>query len=107
MKVWTIIGSILIAAAVALGYFFKFDNAVLVQIGVGAFGLASLILGAVKAAKEKSVALWKVILTSALAVAGGVVLCVGGAAESVIAQIAGAVLALISIIVGIVFAKAK
>ena len=39
MKKWGIIGAIAFLAAVAVGYFCNFDGAIIIEIGVAAFGL--------------------------------------------------------------------
>lgn len=104
-NVFGIIGALLFAAAVAVGYFCDFNGDVIVEIGLAAFALTSLIVGAIKAGKEKNLATWKTVVIIALAVIGGVLCCIGGLAQNIFASISGAVLALLAVIFGLVFAK--
>ena len=53
-KTYAIIGAILFIAAVVVGKIAGFDAAVPVSIGLGAFGFAALVAGAVKGSKEKN-----------------------------------------------------
>ena len=105
MKTFGIIGAILFAVSVALGYFVDFKGDILVQIALDAFALALVIIGAVKKAKDEGKFSWKIIVCIALAVIGGVLCAIGGLADSIFGAIAGAVLALLGIIFGIINAK--
>ena len=105
MKVFGIIGAICFAVAVAIGYFANFTGDALIQIALSAFGLASLIVGAVKKAKDEGKFSWKIIVVIVLAVIGGVLCAIGGLADSIFATISGAVIALLAIIFGIINAK--
>ena len=107
MKTFGIIGAIVFAISVALGYFINFDGDVIVQVALDAFALALVIIGAVKKAKEEGKFSWKIIVCIVLAVIGGVLCAIGGASESIFGAIAGAVIALIGIILGIVNIKKK
>lgn len=62
MKTWGIIGALFFAAAVTVGYFCNFDGAIIIEIGAAAFGLCSLIIGAIKSGKTKNVKTWKTVL---------------------------------------------
>lgn len=104
-KVFAIIGAICFAVAIGLGYFADFPGDSLVAIAVAAFGLAALIVGAIKTAKEKEKFTWKTIVCIVLAVIGGVLCCIGGLAENIFATIAGAVIALLTVIFGVLYAK--
>ena len=105
MKTFGIIGAIVFALSVALGYFIDFPGDTIVQIGLDAFALALVIIGAVKKAKDEGKFSWKIIVCIALAVIGGVLCAVGGLADNIFTAIAGAVLALLGIIFGIINAK--
>lgn len=105
MKTFGIIGAILFAVSVALGYFFEFNGDTLVQIALDAFALALVIIGAVKKAKTEGKFSWKIVVCIILAVIGGVLCAIGGLADSIFGAIAGAVLALLGIIFGIINAK--
>ena len=107
MKSFGIIGAIVFAISVALGYFLDFKGDVIVQIALDAFALTLVIIGAVKDAKDKGKFSWKMIACVVLAVIGGVFCAIGGASESIFGAIAGAVIALIGIILGIVNSKNK
>lgn len=105
MKVFGIIGAICFAIAVAIGWFADFTGDTIIQIALSAFGLASLVIGAVKKAKDEGKFSWKIIVVIILAIIGGVLCAVGGLADSIFATISGAVIALLAIIFGIINAK--
>lgn len=105
MKTFGIIGAICFAVAVAIGYFADFAGDALVQIALSAFGIAVLVIGNVKKAKEEGKFTWKTIVCIVIAIVGGILCAVGGLAESIFSTIAGAVVALLAIIFGIISAK--
>lgn len=105
MKKWGIIGALIIAAAVAIGYFYDFPAENIVEIGVGAFGLCAMIIGAVQDAKAKQLKTWPVFVCIIFAILGGVFCCIGGLTNTIFAEIAGAMLALLAVIFGIFFEK--
>ena len=108
MKKWGIIGAIAFLAAVAVGYFCNFDGAIIIEIGAAAFGLCSLIIGAIKSGKTKNVKTWETVLIICFAVIGGVLCCIGGLSQNIFAEISGAALALLAVIFGMIYAhKAK
>ena len=108
MKKWGIIGAIAFLAAVAVGYFCNFDGAIIIEIGVAAFGLCGLVIGAIKSGKTKNVKTWKTVLIICFAVIGGVLCCIGGLSQNIFAEISGAALALLAVIFGMIYAhKAK
>ena len=107
MKTWGIIGAIAFLVAVAVGFFCEVDAAVIIEIGAAAFGLCSLIIGAIKSGKTKNVKTWKTVLVICFAVIGGVLCCIGGLNQSIFAEISGAALALLAVIFGVIFAKTK
>ena len=98
MKKWGIIGAIAFLAAVAVGFFCKFDAAVIIEIGVAAFGFTAIVTSAVSYAKKNNI---KII---ALAAIGGVLCCIGGLNQSIFAEISGAALALLAVIFGLIYA---
>lgn len=106
-NIWGIIGAIFFVAAVFIGYFAKFDNAVIVEIAVAAFGLTALIIGAVKSGKEKKLRTWQTVAIIVFAVIGGVLCCIGGLAQNIFAELAGAALALLAVIFGVILAQKK
>ena len=101
MKTFGIIGAVCFAVAVAIGYFGNFNGDMYVQIALSAFGLASLIIGNYKKAKEEGKFGWKFVVSVIVAVVGGVLCAIGGLADSIFATISGAVLALLAIIFGL------
>ena len=108
MKKWGIIGAIAFLAAVAVGYFCNFDGSIIIEIGVAAFGLCGLVIGAIKSGKTKNVKTWKTVLIICFAVIGGVLCCIGGLSQNIFAEISGAALALLAVIFGMIYAhKAK
>ena len=106
-KVLGIIGAVLFAASVALGCFCSFPYADIVAIGAAAFGLTALIVAAVKKAKDENRFSWKTIVVIVGAVAGGVLICLGGLQSNIFEAICGAVIVLVDIIFGIVGLKLK
>ncbi len=104
-KTFGIIGAICFAVAVAIGYFADFKGDALVQIALSAFGLASLVMGNIKKAKDEGKFSWKTVACIIFAVIGGVLCAVGGLADSIFATITGAVVALLAIIFGLFNAK--
>ena len=62
-------------------------------------------MAAVKGAKERKIEGWKTAVIICLAVIGGVLCCIGGLSQNVFAEISGAVLALLAVIFGLLYAK--
>ena len=104
-KTFGIIGALLFVAAVAIGYFAKFDNADILQITLAAFGFATIVIGAVSNAKAKNVATWKIVLIVLFGSAAGILCAIGGLSQDVFKEIAGVVLALLTVIFGMLFDK--
>lgn len=102
-----IVGAVCFAVAIGLGYFVSFPADTIVEIAVAAFGLALVIAGAVKNAKDSGSFTWKTVVCIVLAVVGGVLCCIGGLAQNIFATISGAVLALLTIIFGVLYASKK
>ena len=105
MKKWGIIGAVAFLAAVAAGFFCKFDAAVIIEIGVAAFGFTAIVTSAVSYAKKSNIKIWATVLIIALAAIGGVLCCIGGLNQSIFAEISGAALALLAVIFGIIYAN--
>ena len=103
MKKWGIIGAVAFLAAVAVGFFCKFDAAVIIEIGVAAFGFTAIVTSAVSYAKKNN-KIWATVLIIALAAIGGVLCCIGGLNQSIFAEISGAALALLAVIFGMIYA---
>ena len=104
MKKWGIIGAVAFLAAVAVGFFCKFDAAVIIEIGVAAFGFTAIVTSAVSYAKKNNIKIWATVLIIALAAIGGVLCCIGGLNQSIFAEISGAALALLAVIFGLIYA---
>ena len=95
-------------AAVAVGFFCKFDAAVVIEIGVAAFGFTSIVSSAVSYAKKNNIKTWATVFIIVLAAIGGVLCCIGGLSQNIFAELAGAALALLAVIFGMIYAhKAK
>ena len=105
MKKWGIIGALAFFAAVAVGYFCKFDAAVIIEIGVAAFGFTAIVSSAVSYAKKSNIKTWATVLIIVLAAIGGVLCCIGGLSQNIFAEISGATLALLAVIFGALFSK--
>ena len=105
MKKWGIIGAVAFAAAVAVGYFCRFDSAIIIELGLAAFGFTAIVTNAVSYGKKNNVKTWITVVIIVLASIGGVLCCVGGLAQNIFSELAGAVLALLAVIFGMLFAK--
>ena len=106
-KVLKIIGAVLFVAAVVVGCFCSFAGAKVVEIALAAFGLASLVVATVKEAKEAGTFSWKTVLVIVLAVIGGALCGVGGFQANNFEIIAGAVVAIVGIIFGVLAVDKK
>lgn len=104
-KVWKIIGLILMVAAVIFGYFADFPGSTVVELAVLAFGLTACIIATGKEAKEKGKFTWKTVVTIVLAVVAGVLCCIGGLAQNIFAEVSAAVLAVLTLIFGLLYNK--
>lgn len=100
-KVFAIIGAVLFAVGVGIGFFGNFPLADAVAIAVDSFGLAALIVATVKKAKDEGRFNWMTIVVIVLSVVSGVLLCLGDLQSNIIETIGGAVIALLTIIFGI------
>lgn len=100
-KFFGVIGALLMVAAVCIAEFCTLKTADVIEIALAAFGLASIIIGVINKAKKESTFSWKTVVVIVLAVVAGVLCCIGGLNQSIFAEIAGAVLALLTIILGI------
>lgn len=101
-RILSVIGAVCFAVAVAVGCFADFSAGTLVEIAVAVFGAAALVLGAVRKSKENGSFSWKTVVCIVLACTGGIMCCVGGAAQSLFATISGAVAALVAVVFGVV-----
>lgn len=105
MKKWGIIGAVCFAVAVAFGFFFKFDAAIVIQLALAAFGFTAIVISAVDYAKKNNIKTWVTVVIIVLAAIGGVLCCIGGLNQNIFAEISGAALALLAVIFGIIYAK--
>ena len=105
MKKWGIIGAVFFAAAVAFGYFFKFDGAIIIALGSAAFGFTSIVIGAINYGKEHNIKTWVTTVIIVLSAIGGVLCCIGGLSQNIFEQISGAALALLAVIFGLIYSK--
>lgn len=106
-KIIAVTGALLFAAAVAAGNFAQAEASAVIEIALASFGLCAVVISAVKQAREKNAFSWKTVVVIALAVAGGVLCCIGGLQQTVFKEISGLVLALLSVIFGLVFDSKK
>lgn len=106
-KIIAVIGALLFAAAVAAGNFAQAEASAVIEIALASFGLCAVIISAVKQAREKNAFSWKTVVIIALAAIGGVLCCIGGLQQTVFKEISGLVLALLSVILGLVFDSKK
>lgn len=105
MKKWGIIGALAFLTAVTFGYFFKFDAAVIIKIGLAAFGFTAIVCSAVDYAKKSNIKTWVTVSIIVFAAIGGVLCCIGGLNQNIFKEISGAAFALLAVIFGIIYAK--
>lgn len=106
-KIIAVIGALLFAAAVVVGNFVQAEAAVVIEIALASFALCAVVISAVKQAKERNAFSWKTVVVIALAVIGGVLCSIGGLQQAIFKEISGLVLALLSVIFGLVFDSKK
>lgn len=107
MKKWGIVGALLFVAACVVGFIFNFDGSDIVALGLAAFGVASTVIAFVKKHKEEGTPVWQISVVTVLALGAGVLICIGGLADNIFAAVSGAVLALMTIIFGLLYDKKK
>lgn len=105
MNKWGVLGCLCFVAAVIVAYFLKIESAVVIELGLAAFGLTAIVINAIKSGKQKTKSTWQIIIVIVLACVGGVLICIGGLAQNIFAELSGAVLALLAVIFGLVFKK--
>jgi len=106
-KIFGIIGMVCFAVAVGLGYFVSFPYDTLVEIALAIFGATLLIIGAVNKSKEAGTFSWKTIVCIVLACLAGVFCAIAGTTKDIFSTIATAVIALVTIIFGVLFVNKK
>ena len=102
---WGIIGAVLFAVAIAVGFIFKFDAGTPIAIASAAFGFTALVIGAVTEGKNKNVKTWVTVVLIVLSALAGVLCYLGALGNNIFELISSAVIALLAIILGIVTAK--
>lgn len=107
MRKWGIVGALLFVAACVVGFVFNFDGSDIVAIGLAAFGLTATVIAFIKKHKEKGTPVWQIAIVTVLDLVAGVLICIGGLADNIFAAISGAVLALMTIIFGLIYNKQK
>lgn len=107
MKKWGIVGALLFVAACVVGFIFNFDGSDIVAIGLATFGLTATVIVFVKKHKEKGTPVWQIAVVTVLTLGAGVLICIGGLADNIFAAISGAILALMTIIFGLLYDKKK
>ena len=107
MRKWGIVGALLFVAACVVGFIFNFDGSDIVAIGLATFGLTATVIAFVIKHKEKGTPIWQIAIVTILTLGSGVLICIGGLADNIFAAISGAVLALMTIIFGLLYDKKK
>ena len=105
MRKWGIVGALLFVAACVVGFIFNFDGSDIVAIGLATFGLTATVIAFVKKHKEKGTSIWQIAIVTILTLVSGVLICIGGIADNIFAAISSAVLALMTIIFGLLYTK--
>lgn len=104
-KIIGFIGILLFAAAIVTAKFDSVPIATAIEIALAAFGLAAVVVSAVRTAKAKNKFSWKTVVVIVLAVIGGVLCCIGGLSQNIFETVSGAILAALTVIFGILFDK--
>lgn len=107
MRKWGIVGALLFVAACIVGFVFNFDGSDIVSVGLATFGLTATVIAFVKKHKEKGTPIWQIAIVTVLTLGSGVLICIGGLADSIFVAISGAVLALMTIIFGLLYDQQK
>lgn len=103
INVLAIIGLVLIAAFVILGYVWSFEQAWIVQLVGASAGLALIVGSGVD--KKEPVDKWKGYLIGFGVSIGTILAVIGGIQESIITTIIGAVLLVAGAVVGIIMGQ--
>ena len=98
-------GMLLFAAAIVTAKFVSVPIATVIEIALAAFGLTAVIVSAVRTAKAKNKFSWKTVVIIVLAVIGGVLCCIGGLSQNIFETVSGAILAVLTVIFGVLFDK--
>lgn len=98
-------GMLLFAAAIVTAKFVSVPIATVIEIALAAFGLTAVIVSTVRTAKAKNKFSWKTVVVIALAVIGGVLCCIGGLSHNIFETVSGAILAVLTVIFGVLFDK--
>ena len=104
-KTFGIIGAVLFVAAVVIGYFCDFAGSAIVTLALSGFGVASLVISTIGKIKEEGKFTWKTIVVIVLALVGGALCAIGGFSDSIFEIISGAVIAILSVIFGLLSLK--
>lgn len=107
MKTWGIVGALLFVAACVVGFIFNFDGSDIVALALAVFALTATVIAFIKKHIEKSTPIWQIVIVTVLTLGAGVLVCIGGLADNIFAAISGAVLALMTIIFGLLYDKKK
>ena len=99
MRKWGIVGALLFVAACVVGFIFN------VSIGLATFGMTSTVIAFIKKHKENGNPIWQIAIVTVLTISSGVLICIGGLTDNIFAAISGAVLALMTIIFGLLYDK--
>lgn len=107
MRKWGIVGALFFVASCVVGFVFNFDGSDIVALALAAFGMAATVIAFIKKYKGKGVPGWKIAIVAGLTLVSGVLVCIGGLTDNIFATISGAVLALMTIIFGLLYDKKK
>lgn len=106
-NIFAILGALFFIASVVVGYFCDFAAADILGVTLAAFALASVTIAAIEKQKEKNKFSWLTILIIVLAILGAVLVCIGGASSNIFETISGLVIALLTIVIGLIKANKK
>ena len=72
---------------------------------VGALLFVAAVIAFIKKHKERGNPIWQIAIVTVLTISSGVLICIGGLTDNIFAAISGAVLALMTIIFGLLYDK--
>lgn len=67
--------------------------------------MTATVIAFIKKHKEKGTPVWQIAIVTVLTLGSGVLICIGGLTDNIFAAISGALLALMTIIFGLIYDK--
>lgn len=99
LNILAVVGLVLIVGAVGFGFFTGFDQSWLIEIVGASTGLALVVSSVVE--KQPIGSKWKAILVASGISFGTILAVSGGSTESAILTVVGAVIAILTVVMGV------